>query len=103
MDFDKTNHFLPHAQLQDLINALQQTGLKRLCVGGGVAANRRVREQLEASALKYSFELIIAPPYLCTDNAIMGAIAIEKYRAKLFAPLNADITPGLIRTANLNC
>ena len=85
------------------VHALQQTGLKRLCVGGGVAANRCVREQLEAAAKNNSFELIIAPPHLCTDNAVMGAIAIEKYRAELFAPLNVDITPGLVRAANRVC
>jgi N6-L-threonylcarbamoyladenine synthase len=34
---------------------------------------------------------------LCTDNAVMGAIAVERFRASLFEPLDLDITPGLIR------
>jgi N6-L-threonylcarbamoyladenine synthase len=42
-------------------------------------------------------ELHIASPELCTDNAIMGAIAWEKVDSGEFAPLDVDITPGLLR------
>lgn len=69
----------------------------RLIVGGGVAANRRLREQLTAAAEKDGFELVIAPPELCTDNAVMGAIAWEKVARGEFASLDLDITPGLQR------
>jgi N6-L-threonylcarbamoyladenine synthase len=78
--------------------ALRRTGLKRLCVGGGVAANRRFRRQLEQATQKAKVELHVAPPDLCTDNAVMGAIAWEKYRAGQFESLAADITPGLMRS-----
>jgi N6-L-threonylcarbamoyladenine synthase len=77
--------------------ALDLTGSNRLCVGGGVAANRLFRQRLTAAAEEKSFELHIAPPELCTDNAVMGAIAIERYRAGLFEQLDLDILPGLIR------
>ncbi len=69
----------------------------RLIVGGGVAANRRLREALTAVAEEDRFELVIAPPELCTDNAVMGAIAWEKVARGEFASLDLDVTPGLQR------
>jgi N6-L-threonylcarbamoyladenine synthase len=79
--------------------ALRRTGFERLCVGGGVAANRPFRERLEQQAVEHRFELHIPPLSLCTDNAVMGAIAIEKLKAKQFAPLDLDIAAGLERVA----
>ena len=77
--------------------AVRKTGLGRLAVGGGVAANRRLRERLELDAQRQRFELLIAPPELCTDNAVMGAIAVERFRAGLFESLDLDAYPGLVR------
>ncbi|MCH2182142.1 MAG: tRNA (adenosine(37)-N6)-threonylcarbamoyltransferase complex transferase subunit TsaD [Mariniblastus sp.] len=79
------------------MQALRQTGLTQLCVGGGVAANRRFRQQLEQACQEAQVRLHIAPLKLCTDNAVMGAIAIERYRAGLFESLDLDIAPGLVR------
>ena len=79
--------------------AIEKCGLKRLCVGGGVAANGRLRERLELAANKQGVELIIAPIHLCTDNAVMGAVAIERLRAGLVDDLSLDAVPGLVRTA----
>ncbi len=79
------------------ILALERTGLSTLCVGGGVAANLRLRERLEQAAASASVELHIAPPALCTDNAVMGAIAIERLRAGLVESLDLDVIPGLVR------
>lgn len=78
--------------------ALNRTKLNILCVGGGVAANTAFREQLNHAVGAMNCTLYIAPPSLCTDNAVMGAIAWEKYRAGQFATLDADITPGLERS-----
>ncbi len=77
--------------------ALRETKLSTLCVGGGVAANRALRERLTDDAGADGFTLHIAPPELCTDNAVMGAIAIQRLRAGLFEPLDLDITPGPAR------
>ncbi len=79
--------------------AMRQSQLKRLCIGGGVAANRSLREMLSAMAARCGIELIIAPPELCTDNAVMGAIAWEKVDRGDFSPLDIDIVPGLQRGA----
>jgi N6-L-threonylcarbamoyladenine synthase len=79
--------------------ALEKTGYSTLCVGGGVAANSRFRQRLEESSMKHGFTLHVPPLALCTDNAVMGAIAIERYRAGLFEDLSPDIAPGPERTA----
>ncbi len=77
--------------------ALRKTGLRTLCVGGGVAANRRLRERLTQAAEQAQVTLHIAPLELCTDNAVMGAIAVERLRAGLIEPLELNIFPGLVR------
>lgn len=77
--------------------ALQQTGLKRLCVGGGVCANRLLRNELESMAKRTGVELLLAEPELCTDNAVMGAIGWEKVNRNDFTSLDIDIHPGLLR------
>jgi N6-L-threonylcarbamoyladenine synthase len=77
--------------------ALRATGFRRLCAGGGVAANARFREQMTAACARENVELHIAPLALCTDNAVMGAIAIERLKAGLIEPMDVDITPGLVR------
>lgn len=69
----------------------------RLIVGGGVAANRFLRDCLQQAAEQNGFELIVAPMRLCTDNAVMGAIALEKMKRGEFAELDLDVTPGLQR------
>jgi N6-L-threonylcarbamoyladenine synthase len=79
------------------LQALKQTKLRRLCVGGGVAANRLLRERLLEAAAREGFEVLIAPPELCTDNAVMGAIAVEKLTAGQTESLDLDVLPGLVR------
>ena len=77
--------------------ATQKFGISTLCVGGGVAANRRLRERLQQAAAAASIRLHIAPLELCTDNAVMGAIAVERLAAGKTEPLDLDIYPGLVR------
>ena len=77
--------------------ALRMTGYRRLCVGGGVAANRNFRVRLQEALNADGAELMIAPFDLCTDNAVMGAIAFEKLRAGITEPWDLDIQPGLVR------
>jgi N6-L-threonylcarbamoyladenine synthase len=76
--------------------ALQRTGLKRLAVGGGVAANTVLRSALEAMTRAEGAELFIPPLSLCTDNAAMAAQAVEKWRRQEFAGLDLDAAPTLV-------
>ncbi len=77
--------------------ALERTGLSRLAVGGGVAANRRLREALEEMTRGRGAELFIPPIALCTDNAAMAAMAVEKWRRGEFAGPELDAVPSLVR------
>ena len=74
--------------------ALERTGYKRLAVGGGVAANKALRTALEGVAAALGAELFIPPMALCTDNAAMAAVAVEKYRRGEFASLDLDASPS---------
>jgi N6-L-threonylcarbamoyladenine synthase len=80
--------------------ALKQTGQSRLLVGGGVAANSSFRQKLQQLADRRKIEVVIAPNEYCTDNAAMGAIGWELWERGLFTPLDADVTPGLVRKRN---
>lgn len=55
--------------------ALELEGLSSLAVVGGVAANRRLRDQMERAGKKDDFDVIFPPAALCTDNAVMIAAA----------------------------
>lgn len=77
--------------------AIARLGVRRLLVGGGVAANQRLRRELAAAAEQDQFEVVVAPPELCTDNAVMGAIAWKQIQRGDSASLDLDITPGLQR------
>jgi N6-L-threonylcarbamoyladenine synthase len=77
--------------------ALIQTGLRRLGIGGGVAANTRFRERMAAMTAEIGVELFIPPLSLCTDNAAMSGIALEKLAAGQVADLDIDVTAGLVR------
>jgi N6-L-threonylcarbamoyladenine synthase len=75
--------------------ALRRTGLNRLAVGGGVAANGVLRRALEDMTAAEGAELFIPPLSLCTDNAAMAAQAVERWRRREWAPLDLDAQPNL--------
>ncbi|CBL46341.1 O-sialoglycoprotein endopeptidase (Glycoprotease) [gamma proteobacterium HdN1] len=55
--------------------ALQQTGLKRLVMAGGVSANLALRSRLKEYALKQGIEVFYPRSAFCTDNGAMIALA----------------------------
>jgi N6-L-threonylcarbamoyladenine synthase len=55
--------------------ALEATGHQRLVIAGGVGANRRLRERLDATATAEGFEVYYPELELCTDNGAMIALA----------------------------
>src|SRR4051812_7740154 len=55
--------------------ALQETGLTRLVVAGGVGANVQLRAGLDAAARRQGFDVFYPAPELCTDNGAMIAFA----------------------------
>ncbi|MDA0271988.1 MAG: tRNA (adenosine(37)-N6)-threonylcarbamoyltransferase complex transferase subunit TsaD [Proteobacteria bacterium] len=55
--------------------AMEQTGLDRLILAGGVSANTELRSRLDESARKHHRQVHYPPLHLCTDNGAMIAYA----------------------------
>jgi len=64
-------HAIVEALVHRVERALDATGLDRLAIGGGVAANARLRERAAGLGVRVQ----IPAPELCTDNAAMIASA----------------------------
>ncbi|MCW3065878.1 MAG: metalloendopeptidase glycoprotease family [Solirubrobacterales bacterium] len=64
-------HAIVEALVDRVARGLEQTGLDRLALGGGVAANRLLRERAAGLAP----HVHVPAPELCTDNAAMIASA----------------------------
>ena len=77
--------------------ALRRTGMNRLGIGGGVAANAHLRARLGAMAEAEGVALFIPPLSLCTDNAAMAGVAFPMLAAGRVADLDIDVTAGLVR------
>jgi N6-L-threonylcarbamoyladenine synthase len=61
--------------VETTIEAIEATGVERMVVSGGVAANARLRARLTEEAAALGVEVLFPPPSLCTDNAAMIARA----------------------------
>ena len=57
------------------MQALKQTGSKRLVVAGGVGANKQLRQRLFEDTEKRGAQVYFPPLDLCTDNGAMIAFA----------------------------
>lgn len=69
--------------------ALQETGVKKLTISGGVAANSGVRQKFE-SLTKEQIEVNFPEKKYCTDNAAMiGMAAYYQFLNKDFTDLSA--------------
>lgn len=66
---------------------LEETGVKRLVMAGGVAANRPLRERMQQLADRHKAELLLPTIHLCTDNAAM--IAAHAFFTAESAPTNS--------------
>ncbi len=75
--------------------ALQQTGLKRVVLGGGVTANKYIREQL-TTRLSTQVEKIVFPAFsFSTDNgAMIAARGLQSFREGNFADFHLDAKPS---------
>ena len=85
-----------------VIQAMEQTGRKKLAVAGGVAANSRIRADIMCAAEKLDAQVYLPPLKLCGDNAAMiGAQAFFEYSAGNTAgmELNAYATKSILGEA----
>jgi hydrogenase maturation factor HypF (carbamoyltransferase family) len=60
--------------LNKLKKASVKTGVKNICIAGGVAANKGLRNALQEHAKKYHWNIHIPSMQYCTDNAAMIAL-----------------------------
>lgn len=60
--------------VEKLLRASEQLGIKRLVLGGGVAANDLLRREIEEACREKSCEVFYPPKNLCTDNAVGTAV-----------------------------
>lgn len=76
------------------IDACRQQGVEHLVLGGGVAANSRLRTVLEQRCAANNVSLRVPRPGLCTDNgamvAALGAALIESGRSPSALGLAVD-------------
>ena len=77
--------------LNKLKKAAEQTGIKNICIAGGVSANSGLRRSFEELGKQLGWKTFIPPFEYCTDNAAMIAItAYYKYLAGEFADLSVS-------------
>ena len=60
--------------IKKMIQAAKQTGIKDICIAGGVSANSGLRAAIKETALKYKLNYFIPKFEYCTDNAAMIAM-----------------------------
>jgi N6-L-threonylcarbamoyladenine synthase len=75
--------------LNKLKKASIETGIKDICIAGGVSANTGLRKAFEEIGRKYHWRTFIPAFEYCTDNAAMIAItAYYKFLEKQFSDLS---------------
>ncbi|WP_418238414.1 tRNA (adenosine(37)-N6)-threonylcarbamoyltransferase complex transferase subunit TsaD [Ellagibacter isourolithinifaciens] len=71
--------------------ALEMTGARTLCVGGGVAANPVLRASYEKMCSKAGVRLVLPPLSACGDNAGMIAlVALDRFKQEKFFSFDFD-------------
>lgn len=75
--------------LGKLKKAVEDTGIREVCIAGGVSANSGLRHALKETGDRSGWKTYIPPFEYCTDNAAMIAITgYYKYQAGQFADLS---------------
>jgi N6-L-threonylcarbamoyladenine synthase len=72
--------------MNKLKKAATQTGIKEICIAGGVSANSELRETLEKTGKEEGWNTYVPKFEFCTDNAAMIAVTgYYKFLNKDFA------------------
>ena len=76
--------------------AINQLGIERLIIAGGVTANKYLRGEMEKLVQKHNIKLTIPPMKYCTDNAAMiGCAAYPLYLKKDFTDYSLNAQSAL--------
>jgi N6-L-threonylcarbamoyladenine synthase len=82
--------------LTQLKKAVVQTGIKKIAIAGGVAANSGLKRQLRQLAEQEGWEVFIPRLVYCTDNAAMIAMAAHyQYLRGDFCDLAVTASPRM--------
>ncbi|MBQ2640928.1 MAG: tRNA (adenosine(37)-N6)-threonylcarbamoyltransferase complex transferase subunit TsaD, partial [Lachnospiraceae bacterium] len=77
-------------------DAVDQYGLKKFALAGGVASNTALRAGMRQMCADKGVDFYCPSPILCTDNAAMiGSAAYYEYRKGQFSGLDLNAVPGL--------
>jgi N6-L-threonylcarbamoyladenine synthase len=72
--------------MSKLKKAVKETGINRIAIGGGVAANSGIRKALKEAEIKQGWTTYIPNFEYCTDNAAMiGIVGYFKYKEEDFS------------------
>lgn len=78
------------------VHALQESGLKKIVLAGGVSANKVLQNALAEGVGTIGATLVHPKPVLCTDNAVMIACrGYYMYLNKEFSGLDLNADPSL--------
>jgi N6-L-threonylcarbamoyladenine synthase len=89
-------HSVARALTKRAIACAVDYGLDTIAIGGGVAANRGLRQQLQAAAAERGIKVLFPPIQFCTDNAAMiGCAAAEHLSRGHTSPLNLGVQSRL--------
>lgn len=84
------------ALIDKVMNAVKDMAASSIILGGGVAANYRLKERLNERAAGKEIALYIPSAVLCTDNAAMIAgLGFHKYKAGNMTDLSLGVNPNL--------
>ena len=79
--------------MDKLRKAAEQTGIKRVAIGGGVSANSSIRSAIKGAEEKYGWTTHIPKFEYCTDNAAMiGIVGYYKFINSAYASLDISAT-----------
>lgn len=74
------------------VRCARDLGLATIAVGGGVAANSRLRHHLQQAAAEHQLKVLFPPLKFCTDNAAMiGCAAADHFNHGHRSPLSLSV------------
>ncbi len=82
--------------VNNAMKAVENTGMKRLALAGGVASNSLLRKTMEDECRKRGVEFFVPSPVLCTDNgAMIASAAYFRYVDNRISGSDLNAVPNL--------